>query len=125
MTFTRGSTTLTLDGAIYPFELNFEHHQNVGIAEDCTARVYDRSITEKFIAIKFKDYQANLTNIRNFVTTEAVFSKNTFTFTPDSGVDAGAGAGVAVTVRYWTEKFRERMVSWQKYDYDMILRVEI
>lgn len=125
MTFQKDATTVTLKGAIYPFTLNFSHHQNVGIAEDGSVRVYDRNVTEKFIGIKFKDTDAKLTSIRNFINDTVKYAKETFTFTPDPGVDAGAGAGNAVTVRYWSDKFRENMRHWHLFYYDMILRVEL
>ena len=124
MTFTKGSTTVTINGAIYPFELEFKHHQNVGVAEDGTVRVYDRGLTEKFIGIKFRDKDTNLSAIRSFITSTVKFAKETFTFTPDPDMDAGAGKGTAVTVRYWTDQFKERLFNYNKYEYDMILRVE-
>ena len=124
MTFVSGVTTVTLNGAIYPFTYTLDRHQSVGISGDGTARVYDRGPTEQYIGIQLRDDHSNLTNIRSFIETTLVFRKNTFTFTPDSGVDVGNGDGGAVTVRYWGGTFMESQNFYHGYYYDIILRVE-
>ncbi len=126
-TFVLGGSTITFTGFIFPFVYSQDHHQNAGIAEDGTARVYDRGVTERLIGIKLneKDHANATTNLRTFIITTVTFSKLTFTFTPDPGINVGNGDGGAVTVRYWSNKLVENQWAFQKYAFDIVLRVEI
>ena len=124
-TFVKSGTTVTFSYIGYPTAYTSKPHQNMGISEDGTVRVYDRGVTEKYITLKIKDYHANLTNIRSFIETTANFAQNTFTFTPDSGHNAGNGDGGAQTVRYVDSNFIETQPVYQIYSYTIRLRVEV
>ncbi len=125
MTFTKDATTVTFDGALWPLDYESMPHQNTGISEDGTVRVYDRNVTEKFIHLEIKDYHDNINNIRSFIETIIKFKKETFTFTPDSEVDVGNGDGGAITVRYWNSNFIEKQIAYHRYTYIMTLRREV
>lgn len=126
-TFVLGGSTITFTGFIFPFIHTYSHHQNRDTAEDGTARVYDRGVTERFIGINLneKNHANATTNLRTFIITTVTFSKLTFTFTPDAGMNVGNGDGGAVTVRWWNGNLVEHQWAYQKYDYDILLRVEI
>ncbi|HEA19667.1 hypothetical protein LCGC14_1529940 [marine sediment metagenome] len=126
-TFVLGGSTITFTGFIFPFVHTYEHHQNIGVAEDGSVKAYDRSVTERFIGIKLneKNHTNATTNLRTFIITTVTFTKDTFTFTPDSGMNVGNGDGGAVTVRWWGGSLVESQWAYQKYAYDIILRVEI
>ena len=126
-TFVLGGSTITFTGFIFPFVHTYSHHQNRDIAEDGTARVYDRGVTERFIGINLneKNHTNATTNLRTFIITTVTFSLTTFTFTPDAGMNVGNGDGGAVTVRFWGGSLVEHQWAYQKYDYDILLRVEI
>lgn len=126
-TFVLGGDTVTFTGFIFPFKYTQDHHQNIGVAEDATVRAYDRGVTERFIGIKLneKDHTNATTNLRTFIITTVTFSKDTFTFTPDAGINVGAGDGNAVTVRYWARSLVENQWAFQKYAFDIVLRVEV
>jgi hypothetical protein len=126
-TFVLGGSTITFTGFVFPFNYSHEHHQNIGVAEDASVKAYDRSVTERFIGIKLneKDHTNATTNLRTFIITTVTFSKLTFTFTPDTGINVGNGDGGAVTVRWWSPSLLENQWMFQKYAFDMILRVEV
>lgn len=126
-TFVLGGDTVTFTGFIFPFMHSYDHHQNIGVAEDATVRAYDRGVTERFIGIKLneKNHTNAITNLRTFIITTVTFSKTTFTFTPDPGINVGAGDGSAVTVRWWNSKLVENQWAFQKYAFDFVLRVEV
>ena len=126
-TFVLGGTTVTFTGFVFPFGHTYDHHQNIGTAEDGSIKAYDRSVTERFIRInlKEKNHTNATTNLRNFIITTVTFGKLTFTFTPDAGINVGNGDGGAVTVRWWAGNLVENQWNYQKYAYDIILRVEI
>lgn len=125
MTFTKNATTVTFNGAMYPVPYKSEPHQNYGESEDGTIRVYDRNVKVQYIELSIKDDHANLTNIRSFIETTANYRQNTFTFTPDTGHNAGAGDATAITVRYWDSNFVENQSSYHIYKYKIILRREV
>ena len=126
-TFVLGGTTVTFTGFIYPFSHTYQHHQNIGVAEDGSVMAYDRGVSERYIGIKLKEksHSNATTNLRNFIITTVTFSKDTFTFTPDAGINVGNGDAGAVTVRYWGGTLAENMFNYQMYNYDIVLRVEI
>lgn len=126
-TFVLGGTTVTFTGFVFPFIHTYDHHQNIGRAEDGSVKAYDRSVTERFIRInlKEKNHTNATTNLRNFIITTVTFGKLTFTFTPDAGMNVGNGDGGAVTVRWWAGNLVESQWAYQKYAYDILLRVEI
>jgi len=107
-------------GSSYPFNNTYEHHQNIGVSEGGSVKVYDRDITEQFIGISFDNYSStdkSSFDIENFILNTAVFSKNTFTFEDDFGN--------SYTVRYWIDNFKNSMHRYLLEKYDLILRVEL
>jgi len=126
-TFVLGGSTITFTGFIFPFVHSYDHHQNIGVAEDGSVKAYDRGVTERFIGIKLneKNHTNATTNLRTFIITTVTFSKTVFVFTPDAGINAGAGDGAAVNVRWWSPKLMENQWAFQKYAFDIVLRVEI
>lgn len=125
MQFSKGGTTVTFEGALYPLGYESARHQTAGISEDGTVRVYDGGVLEEYITLEIKDGHDNLTNIRNFINNTVKMRMEAFTFTPDPGMNVGNGDGGAVTVRYWASSFAEKQESYHKYRYTMTLRREI
>lgn len=122
MTFVYGPTTCTIYGTVYPLDLEFTRKQNFQLYEDGEVTVYDRDQEQKFIVLTIRDDHTNHDNIRDFIITTVNFRETTFTFTPDAGVDAGAGEGTAVNVKYWGSNFIENMIRYQHYEYRILLR---
>lgn len=121
MTFYDGSTTVTLNGSIYPIEISWAKNQLIGVSADKQIKARTRFGSVKMIKIVLHDGHLNHDNIRDFIINEVVFRKKTFTFTPDSNIDVGQGDGVATTVRFWGSNFVENMVAWHNYRYEMTL----
>jgi len=123
MTFTKSPTTLTLSGSLYPCSVEFKQQQLAGISADGDVLIRDRSgADEVFVKIVLPAKHNNYDSIRDFITDTVKMRKETFTFTPDSGVDVGAGDGVGIYVKYWSDNFTERMRAWGSFVYEIILR---
>ncbi|MCL4305064.1 hypothetical protein KJZ99_04070 [bacterium] len=101
MTLQYSSTTVTLTGrtgARKPLDVQPERLQSVGEYEDGTIEVYDRDVVVWLATFEIRGMsQSKLAELRNFFLHTVKGSKHQFTLTPDSGVDLGAGNGVAVT----------------------------
>lgn len=124
MTLVYSTTTVTITGSAYPIQYRVKRKQNRQKYENGAAVVYDRDKTESFIVLEIAGTHSEHEAIRDFIHTKTLFAKNAFTFTPDAGVDAGGGDGVAVSVRYWSSNFVESMVQYHSYRYKMLLRAE-
>lgn len=103
MTLQYSSTTVTLTGrtgARKPLDIQPERLQNVGEYEDGTIEVYDRDVVVWVATFEVRGMnQSQLATLRGFFLNVVKGSKHAFTLTPDSGVDLGAGNGVAITVQ--------------------------
>jgi len=126
MTIVQGGNTLTLKGSLYPVSLSFTRYQLHGVSAD-GLEVYvrdDAQYEDIYWKILLHEPHSNIDDIRGFVINYLKFSKNTCTFTPDSNIDLGSGAGSAVTARYWDSNFVDQMHAWKVYKPEMIFRKE-
>lgn len=98
MTFSKNATSIIVKGAQLPFPRNETPSQNRIIAESGKAYVYTRGWFDLTLQVQIKDSAANIESLRAFLKS---YYNTTFTYTPDAGVNAGNGNGVAVTVRLW------------------------
>ncbi len=123
MTFASGTVSVSLPPNLLGQEIpTINHWQNRNVTEDGTARVYNRSVNEWFIPVRIKITNTQRSNLRNFFKNTVQFANSTFTCTPDTGVDMGAGVTTAVTVRYWQESLVERSVGGGIYETSFVLR---
>lgn len=106
MIFTKGSSTLTVT-AIYPVTIDYNPHQNRGVSENDTVRVYNRGDHGEIITIPLRIKDNELTNLRTWIKNTILFSYHQFYVTPDSGHDIGNGDGGSVLVRWWDDTFTE------------------
>ncbi len=123
MTFTYSATTITPpspnfgDTKVVPVK-----KQNRHAMEDGTARVYTRSTVEWLIYLTLRCSYSELIALRNFFKNTVYYSRYAFTFTPDSGMNAGAGLGTAVTVRLWQDDIPEPYDAPGKFTVNVVLR---
>lgn len=108
MTFAYGGTTITLPAAEGKrTSLELERWQNCITCGNGSAKTYDHEVTEYWIELGFAVGYTKLVELRNFIRNTIKFKKNAFTFTPDSGFDAGSGKGVAITANLWQSNIPE------------------
>lgn len=124
MTFSKSGITVTFNAVLYPANYEGSRHQNFGLSEDGTCRVYDRNVREALIHLIIKDTHTNLEAIREFIMQTVSQRLYTFTFTPDTNHNVGNGDGGALTVRYWASNFMEKQYAYHRYQYEIILRKE-
>ena len=101
MTFTRLGNSVTVKGVQLPFARSESPMQNMMTAINGKVFVYNRNWREDLIQIKVIDSIANIETLRAWMQANIVGSLNSFTLTPDTGVNAGNGNGQPVTVRIW------------------------
>ncbi len=124
MTFVYGGTTVTIaDGIILPANdlPKMVHWQSKNMAADGTVYVFNHDVTEWFILCSMRVDNTNRAALRSFLQTTVEFAERAFVFTPDTGVDAGAGASAAIAVRYWDESWSERTITSGVYEVSLIL----
>jgi len=106
MILKKGATEITVD-AIYPVNIRNTPHQNRGISENDTMRVYNRGDHGEVITIPLRVQDSDLTTLRSFIKETVIFSLSEFYVTPDTGHDIGNGSGGAILVRWWDDSFSE------------------
>lgn len=102
MTLQYDTTTVVLSGReapLFPLDIQPDRLQNVGEYEDGALEIYDRSVTVWQGTFTVRVRWATMVAVRNFFNKTVKGSLLSFTVTPDSEVDLGAGKGVAVTAR--------------------------
>jgi hypothetical protein len=123
MTFTKSLTTITVAGSIYGrTKVTSSRKQNRYSAEDGTAYVYSRNVTEWFVNVSVRITVAQLANFLSFFRSTVEMSKYTFTFIPDANMDAGAGMGTNVTARLWQDDLPEPHDQPGSFVFDLIFR---
>lgn len=123
MTFTYSATSVTLPGSIAnSTEVSVEKQQNVLEYEDGSVDVRDRSVGKWFIKLRFFTDSSTANSVRSFMHETIQYQRYAFTFTPDAGIDAGAGAGVAVTARLWQKNYTEKYITSNRVEFSLILR---
>lgn len=101
------------------------HRQTRGETEGGNAKVYDYGVDVFYVTLPLRVIStADMIEIRDFIQDELVGSKETFTMTPDSNHDLGAGAGVAITAQLWEDDWEEKMVANEKYPVKLRFRKE-
>lgn len=99
MIFTYSSTSITIKGTQSPYERGVAPKQNIMIAEDGHAYVYNRGWQTERIELNIYDSPTVVESVVTFLKTTVGGAERAFTYTPDAGINAGAGAGVSVSVR--------------------------
>ncbi len=126
MTFTYSSTSIVFKGSLYPFTASYKRFQTAGVSADGqTVAVRDEAIEEVYWKIILHEPHSKISDIRSFLLNTVGIQKYYFTFTPDSGMDLGGGAGVAQYARLWSANFIDTMHAWHQYRFEMILRKEL
>lgn len=118
------TTTVTLPGALLPFDQSTNRDQTMGVTANGSVKVYDNAVNEYFVSAKFRLTSAQRTSLRDFIRTTVKFAYATFNLTPDAGVDIGGGDATAVAVRYWDKTWQESQVSPSLYEVQTIFRRE-
>jgi hypothetical protein len=126
MTFDYSGSSVTLRGSLYPYKTTFRRLQSVGVSADGgNVAVRDEALEEVFWKIILHETHVNISNIRSFFLSIVGYQKHYFTFTPDSTMDLGAGAGTAQYARLWSSNFLDNMDNFHVYGAEIILRKEI
>lgn len=124
MTFVYSGTTVSIsDGIILPANdlPRMEHWQTRNRAADGTEYVFNHDVTEWWILASMRLSNANRSALRSFLQSTVEFAEKQFIFTPDTGVDAGAGDATAVAVRYWDDSWAERALAPGVFEVSVIL----
>jgi len=124
MTLTKDATIVELPGALFGLEYGIEHYQHTGESEGGDAKVYDHQVNRYIIKASVRISDSQRADLRSFIRDTIVFAKETFTLTPDSGIDLGAGAGNDVTVRYWPSSYKEKAYAPGRYEVSLTFRRE-
>lgn len=125
MTWVNGATTVTITTAGYPLKTEWTTKQNRMKFEDGSVAVYDRDRWQVFYTFNIRLKNSTHAALRDFIRSTLTYRYNTFTLTPDAGIDLGLGDGVAVTARYWDSNLME---DWSKYntqDFQVKIRLEL
>lgn len=122
MTFTYSATTITPPSPQLGCKVIPTKWQNRYETEGGTLRIYRRATVEWFIEMTLRCTYAQMIAIRNFFKNTVYYSAYSFTFTPDSNMDAGAGLGTAITVNLLQDKVPEDYIAPGIYKTDLILR---
>lgn len=103
MKFTYSATEITVPGVSLPARNipNIVHIQNRQKADDGSVTVYNGDRNEWYWEINLRCTEAQKTAIFSFVIDTILFSTHEFTITPETGVNLGAGAGIAFDCHYW------------------------
>jgi hypothetical protein len=117
---------IDVQGMVYPIKLFYNKRQSIGISTSGTAKVISTNVEELFIAIKLgKENMQCAQSLRSLIRNTANYSGNTITITPDPSIDLGAGAGVNIIVRYWSDNFDYVCENNNLFDFEFIFRKEI
>lgn len=118
------SSTITVNVQYAPI-VSPHHRQTRGETEGGSAKVYNYGTDIYYITVPLRVVSTSkLVEIRDFIKDELIGSKETFTMTPDSIHDLGAGAGVAITARLWEDDWEEKMIASEKYPVKLRFRKE-
>ena len=101
MTWVRGGTSVSITTTGYPLKTDWGQKQNRIRMENGDVDVYDRGKLEVFYTFTIRLTQSTFAALQTFIRDTLAYRYNTFTLTPDSGVDLGLGDGVAITARNW------------------------
>ena len=122
MQFLSGTVTVSLPGNLFDTNLpGIEHKQNLGMAEDGTVFAYNRGVNEWFYELRMRLTDAQRSSLRAFLRNTVQFGTTTFAFTPDTGIDIGAGATTSVAARYWQDSLTEKPIAPGRWEVGCVL----
>lgn len=122
MTFASGATTLTINRCHYPVTQSVEHRDTVGETENGTVYAYDFDTDIRIIKMQVSGDETFRAALESFYLTTVNGRTNTFTVTPDSGINLGAGAGAVITARFWDNGIDEVLSAWNLYRMQITIR---
>ncbi len=102
MSITIGTVTINRNPSIGTVWHNERMNQETGITADGGRVTYDNGPTLLLGTIILRGVaKSEGDSLLTYLSGTAVFGKNSFTITPPTGCDLGAGSGTAVTSAYW------------------------
>jgi len=124
MKFSKGGNEVVFDADLYPVIYEARRAQRRDVSANGAPYVRDLNFKTRFVTLALKNKHAKITALRSFIMDVCRFRLYTFTVTPPAGINLGEGDAGETTVRYWDSNFVEKQNVYQRYRYEMTLKIE-